>query len=637
MKYLFLYTISPVQSFIAEARKAQDLYAGSNMLSDLMLATIAEAKKQCNSFELIFPSAEVERKPNRFIAILEPKKGLNDFGTDLKRFTNNLLLDWADEYLWKIVDASRKLQDKSRFYEKVKEAYQEVNSKGQINHFLEVYWVGQIYEPLEYANLFGRLEQYLGAAKSMRDIGQLHEQGRKCSMNGNYDVLFYRKSESESPYFIENKLFKTDQEDVFVLDYEEKPVIELDGKPKTITVKQLQDGEGLSAISFLKRVYKVHEIEKFPSTAQVALYHTRQQLSSATAELWKKFEKTFKESKTEFDYQYYFEENLIEKRIGDKDLLKELKQQHLALRKALKKEGLKFDSYYALIHFDGDQMGKFLSGKQFIEPDQHDLKQFQKTLSEKLGLFSKWAYRYLNEGQKGRAVYAGGDDFLGFININHLFEVLVTLRRTFDNMVNQSIQQDLGYALRKALSFSAGIIIAHYKEPLSIIIGKAKKAEEIAKNETQGDRNAFCLFAAKHSGEMHQTWFKWQYYQESKLVQPLHVAEKLWSYLSSSQLSNTFIHQLALTFNLLIEDGKNEGHLNPNKFGAAFALELKRLLKRSIITEKKKEISQLLDFSDELLDLFKATDYHFTNFIQLLFITDFIYRNTNPVQENRND
>lgn len=33
--YLFLFTIGPVQSFIAQARKTRDLYAGSKILGGL--------------------------------------------------------------------------------------------------------------------------------------------------------------------------------------------------------------------------------------------------------------------------------------------------------------------------------------------------------------------------------------------------------------------------------------------------------------------------------------------------------------------------------------------------------------------------------------------------------------------------
>lgn len=47
--YLFLFTISPVQSFISQARKVQDLAAGSKLLSDL----ISEAIKYTTEIEKV--------------------------------------------------------------------------------------------------------------------------------------------------------------------------------------------------------------------------------------------------------------------------------------------------------------------------------------------------------------------------------------------------------------------------------------------------------------------------------------------------------------------------------------------------------------------------------------------------------
>jgi len=65
-KYLFLFTLGPVQTFIAQARKTQDLYAGSQLLSDLCrIGTKAIEQYQG---EVIFPSKSNEFFPNRFLA-----------------------------------------------------------------------------------------------------------------------------------------------------------------------------------------------------------------------------------------------------------------------------------------------------------------------------------------------------------------------------------------------------------------------------------------------------------------------------------------------------------------------------------------------------------------------------------------
>jgi len=64
-----------------------------------------------------------------------------------------------------------------------------------------------------------------------------------------------------------------------------------------------------------------------------------------------------------------------------------------------------------------------------------NLKEFHKKLSEKLLDFGKWATDYLT-APLGKTVYAGGDDFLGFVNLKHLFSVMKELRSKFDEIVN---------------------------------------------------------------------------------------------------------------------------------------------------------------------------------------------------------
>jgi len=50
MTHLFLFTIGPVQSFIAQARKVQDLAAGSQMLSDFFLLGQGKVDKVFHKF-----------------------------------------------------------------------------------------------------------------------------------------------------------------------------------------------------------------------------------------------------------------------------------------------------------------------------------------------------------------------------------------------------------------------------------------------------------------------------------------------------------------------------------------------------------------------------------------------------------
>lgn len=69
MKHLLLFTITPVQSFIAEARKVSDLAAGSQLLSQLISDAMQYLIDRNISSEddIIFPSRTIDSKPNRFL------------------------------------------------------------------------------------------------------------------------------------------------------------------------------------------------------------------------------------------------------------------------------------------------------------------------------------------------------------------------------------------------------------------------------------------------------------------------------------------------------------------------------------------------------------------------------------------
>ena len=80
MKYLFLFSITPVQGFINQARKTQDLYAGSFILSHLC-RTAAERAEQDYKARVIFPKLTNEAIINRFLAVVDS----NDMSQHLQR------------------------------------------------------------------------------------------------------------------------------------------------------------------------------------------------------------------------------------------------------------------------------------------------------------------------------------------------------------------------------------------------------------------------------------------------------------------------------------------------------------------------------------------------------------------------
>lgn len=73
---LLIISIGPVQDFISSARRCQDLWFGSQLLSDLAVRVALAVRKACGAAALVFPdgsayhdeAAEEQRAANRIVA-----------------------------------------------------------------------------------------------------------------------------------------------------------------------------------------------------------------------------------------------------------------------------------------------------------------------------------------------------------------------------------------------------------------------------------------------------------------------------------------------------------------------------------------------------------------------------------------
>src|SRR5581483_4351716 len=100
MQHMLLFSLGPVQSFIAQARKTRDLWLGSFILSVLM----QESMKDIHA-NLIFPhNPRIEKNipdlPNKYIAIFETldeaKKAAGDSEKYIKEFWLRMCQDvWS--------------------------------------------------------------------------------------------------------------------------------------------------------------------------------------------------------------------------------------------------------------------------------------------------------------------------------------------------------------------------------------------------------------------------------------------------------------------------------------------------------------------------------------------------------------
>lgn len=615
-KHLLLFTIGPVQSFIAQARKTQDLYAGSSLLSELIKTAIKALKDRKN---IIFPYAypedekkwnDLESLPNRFLAVVhQPKEKLQQLGEDIEAAVRQKWMQIATNITLDQGMVSNKLSLQKGFFE-------------QIRQQLDIFW---IFESLSsnYATSFSTLERKMGAIKNMRVFEQytyngLGERGRKCSLDGIRNVKFYRMTETQQKkgrdYIQKNLLFATDN---CVFDYS-----------SDLPLSILQPGEGLSAVSFVKRAFQNKKRKTFESTAEIALmdWLTSCQNEASKQQL-EEYKKLYKDSKDDFNAQLYFEDNLNEAYFKNQGITlqkgntpESLTHAKKALQQLIKCVDLKQCKYYALVAFDGDSMGKWLSKATSLE----DHKIFSKLLIQ----FAQKAKDYIDGHiedniQKGRTVYAGGDDFLGFINLNYLFKVLIWLRDTFQEDVSQKVP----FWETEAFTFSAGIAIVHYKEPLGLVLSKAKAMEEKAK-DWSSKKNAFGLAVIKGSGAEHETI--WSF--ENNSLEHIHF---LIQSLQEETFSSTFITNVQREFGRLLDTN----HTFSGDYDDLLRIEFKRLIQRSLIDKKRiQKIDILIEKIWASLFVNQTNEKaSIQNFFEMLNISNFIHRTVKSrVHENEN-
>ncbi len=226
--------------------------------------------------------------------------------------------------------------------------------------------------------------------------------------------------------------------------------------------------------------------------------------------------------------------------------------------------------YYAFIAVDGDHMGKWLAGDIGFELNEetniyhpkvwHNLPEefkeavksifeidnkfvrpvtpaFHASIAKALQTFAlKIVPRIVEQQNLGQIIYAGGDDILAFVNLRDLWKILRLLRMAYSGMIRVTpdgyiepdksnrtgvVKTSNGYWLTMGptASLSAGVVIAHYKTPLSVVITEGFNMERMAKKEL--GRDAFAISWLKHSGEITASGSKWMIKKSPDLIEIL--------------------------------------------------------------------------------------------------------------------
>lgn len=573
--YLFLLTIGPVQAFIAQARKTVDLYAGSKILTELTKTGI----KYIGRRKIVFPYAEYEIEkdweevnslPNRFVAQLS--------GTESE--INQLGKDTEDAIRAKFKSISENALNDAKI--STFPAFEQ-----QIEQHLDIYWAA-IELGTDYKETYGKLEQVIGSLKNMRQFQQytydgIGEKGRKCSIDGERNAIIYRENpEKKKP---------------FALSSQAKP-----------TNYKLDEGEALSAVSYTKRAYQV---KYFPSTASIALMHVHHVLKNDLST------KDSYEELLKIDEQFFYRENL---NANTPKISQKILDSHKNYWDIAQKKGFKSNDkhkYYAVLTFDGDSMGKWLGGANV----NGNLEAFHKKFSKYLSAFAKKADEIVEKEVRGYTVYAGGDDYLGFVNINHLFGVLQELQEAYKTEVSNPLATYRKNG--KEMTFSAGICIAHYKEPLRLVLQQAHAMMDKAK-DIDDDKNCFGISVIKGSGENLETVWKNEHIGLLKeITEGLMERENK----DIPYFSDKYIKVLETEFQKLV-DNDNKLEKDSNKLLVA---EIKRTLTRAVNKGTKEEKQKAVKTMSATLDnLHNANLSDLPNFFSALNFCRFMQRELCP-------
>lgn len=541
-KAILIFTFSPVQSFIAEARRAADLYVGSRILSELAKA----AAQVIGINNLVYPSSLNGNVPNVIVARVPAAQAQQIAERAEQELRDEWLCISRTAYQW---FADQRLTD-ATFH---------AIWKRQINHVWEVFWVAAE-ETAGYREAYERARAALDAVKRSRRFAACDEPGIKDTLSGQREAL-HRAGQT---CFSQVKEFWAQV-----------------GKKTTAAKLRPEGRERLDAIGATKRFCDLAN-QSFPSTSTIAaLDFIERAKQTAAAELraycnvvealrvYEDIGDEDKDSDWPFDGDLLFAETLTANRLRDSYGLDQIDLQTLAdARKALEvlhdAAGGPPSPYYALLVLDGDSMGKR------INDCLHKANPLaaHRQLSQSLDTFAQQVSKII---PSNCLIYNGGDDVLAFLPLSWTLAKAQELAKAFESTAQSAPVPGTA---------SAGIALVHHLHPLDAALRAARDAERAAK---QADgKAALCVTVVKRSGAPETAVVKWD---------GVDIVRELIDHLQRQNLAMRFVSDATLNLRAIPDDQP-----------AMLAAELRRQMRRHS-SEAWRKRGEVDAFAGRLADL----------------------------------
>lgn len=611
LKYVVIFSIGPVQTFIASARRSRDLWSGSWLLSELAKA----CAKSLNDLgdtkaQLIFPHVD---KSNQ--ADLEEN---SDFSVGNK-VQAVLTVDSVDE-LKNIIDNAKK-SVKKRF---IKEASNALSRLPKDKHYLrETIWNSQLDDYLEIQTAWARFGddnsyhdaaqkagQTLASRKATRDFSPTRTISEKDFITSLVQLDDARKTTDKN-----HNVIKQPYQDLFML-----PKSSLDGMRETVLKESglqknslqrklsLSKSEQLDTVGVIKRLGFEKKAEQFTPFTRITAHAWIKEIAQKEPDALNRLKNTYHElcrlgvasgvtgnNKVYQDFAYdaqllypsRLEVTLKEYQNSDDKEAKEIVDNLKVLKKTLAPLFQSYGEPYrygVLLLADGDRMGELLD-KAKTQVQHQEITQ---ALSNFAGQVA-----YTMRQSSGHCIYAGGDDVLGFVPLDKAYKCADDLQKLFANSLS-GVANKLG--AENSPTLSVGLAICHIMTPLGVIRELASQAEKFAKgdhvDESQGTekrRNALGILLSVRSGNDTKLRFNWD---DSS---GLNAFETMVNYYVEKQIPSRIAYDVREIYLRTCDFAIDDKQLQKDIQSA----ELLRMLKQARTNQSKKIADQTIDMLNE--------------------------------------
>lgn len=562
MTQYFHFTLGPVQSFIAQARRTRDFWAGSFILSWLSAVAMkaVEAQSGCT---IDFPKAD-----ENFLAWLEgdPQNGAKapEQGGVPNRFKASVNDGFKPEAVVEAINTA---------WQTLAQAVYDGDLVGtgnvsqdiwhrQVDHFWEMNWIVASDDSVT-----------LDTRKNWRSHFPPKEPGVKCMMMDGWQEL----SGAERPGDGNLKAFWQGIRD----------------SGKTGIKTDLRPDEHLCAIAYIKRRFpryfdKIDPSAPYrgwpvkpgrPSVAYMAAVHWLEHVFEAAKnspeiknQLWRFHDTAIEltdDQHNEWDNQIaciaeldahqkwkaldgnvFFESavanaNIYEDQQQAPQVLAELK--HLqklvnAERKSRAAPGLPAPTpFYAVLMMDGDSLGEQMSNTDKQPIITQGLAEFTDRVPE------------LVKQKNGFLIYAGGDDVLAVLPLEDALPCALKIREEYERIF-AGLNQEKEPATQVKTSISAAVEFAHVKMPLTKVLKDAHSLLDDVAKDKHG-RDSLAVRVWKPGGMILQWGMPWEIavedHNSGKRLFVERLAEDFADDDQDGRLGNTFLYKIRERFELL--------------------------------------------------------------------------------------